>query len=1418
MKKLIYIAIFLLCNAKLFSQIMQTNGTPGGYSWVAGKFADLRIPYGADTPNVTQTRFGQPTQGSLFMKTGDSSVWIRSAYKWNQITGGGGSSDTTNLSYRIDTLSASAVVRLYYRGGPVADSFYYEKDGTEVFWYANPAEDRVISWSATWTGVGLDYSVTAYYRLGGNYYTISNEIVTLPPLSNPALSRRDLFIVDTSPAASSITGTEAVNPVPPSLTTPFTQLALTDILLNPGQTTGVTDTLIVYDQLASGEFENRGNPGTTATFNNTTNVYRVPYSANIGSLTNNDVIGFGTETPRDISSKLTLSFAIQLKAIMPNNKGMLVSLWNNGVQIGNEAGIPLNRTDLNYQLFSIPLSLFSLTSTTVDSVSFRFSGGGAAYAGIYMDWIYFQGNFNGGSGAYSGPWVTAGVGISVDSSIARKYEVSADTTLLATHHYVDSSISASGGGNTKYVLGEYGLVNDSATTNVYKLRVDSSVIASHTYVQNWLANYTALNGTGYVKMSGTTPAYRSNAQLTSDVNTFTQTLSGAVPQPTTLNGYFLKDDGTWAKAIVPADTAAMNANNIRRIIAGTNVTVDNSNPQYPIVSASGGSAGWSLSGNSINAATDRLGTTNNTSIRFITNNTNVGVLDSMGNFGLGITVPLARYHIVDNATNTGLFLDHHSNDITTSGTVYRKSRGTQASPLSISRGDYSGGTVSYNYTGSTYLHNMVFGGHIGGAVSATSAPTDFYIGMDSAGFTSDHPFFENSVKFIVKYTGKVGINDTLPSEFLTVRGKVKIDTLLTAGNTDSTVTVSNGVLGKAARLSVTTTGSTGAATLNNTTGVLNIPIYSGSTVSGSAASGQTAVWTSSTSLTGKNASDPFYTPTVATKAVTTWTVSPTAPDALIYVDNCWSAELGLFAAPAQNGAFVKTSPDGINWTLRAAPSNANWHGIVYAPELGLFVCVGGGSTSAVMTSPDGVTWTARTTPNTNNWDGLVWSPQLSLLVAVGYSGTGNRVMTSPDGINWTARTSAADNDWAGVEWSPELSLFVAVANSGTGNRVMTSTNGTTWTIGSIGTDRNWDGVKWSASLGLFVAISYSSGVSNNAMTSPDGITWTLRTTPTNITYTRLAYSPELQMFAATGSPTPSATNLATSPDGITWTSRTTTNANWGGIAWSPELGIFSAVSWGGASMISEQPYQKNYIPTRLLTAPFTILNAGATVNSIPNVTALVTNAGVARLMLNNTNTSGSRNMSFEMSSNTAKYAFGTDFNANGGDNFWLYNRTSSVAPLFINSSSNIGVNNNTSPTAKIHIGSGTASANTAPLKFTTGTPMTTPEAGAVEYNGTNFFVTPSTVRYDMFMGLSGSATLDFGSIASLGNEEKTITVTGAADGDVVSVGVLNAAFTAGLIFTGRVSATNTVSVQCYNSTAGAIDPASAVLKVKVFKN
>ena len=68
-----------------------------------------------------------------------------------------------------------------------------------------------------------------------------------------------------------------------------------------------------------------------------------------------------------------------------------------------------------------------------------------------------------------------------------------------------------------------------------------------------------------------------------------------------------------------------------------------------------------------------------------------------------------------------------------------------------------------------------------------------------------------------------------------------------------------------------------------------------------------------------------------------------------------------------------------------------------------------------------------------------------------------------------------------------------------------------------------------------------------------------------------------------------------------------------------------------------------------------------------------------------------------------------------------------------------------SPTAYLHLNAGTATASTAPLKFTSGTNLTTAEAGAMEYDGTQLYFSPSTTR-NILAQVSGSTALTAGSI------------------------------------------------------------------------
>jgi hypothetical protein len=85
--------------------------------------------------------------------------------------------------------------------------------------------------------------------------------------------------------------------------------------------------------------------------------------------------------------------------------------------------------------------------------------------------------------------------------------------------------------------------------------------------------------------------------------------------------------------------------------------------------------------------------------------------------------------------------------------------------------------------------------------------------------------------------------------------------------------------------------------------------------------------------------------------------------------------------------------------------------------------------------------------------------------------------------------------------------------------------------------------------------------------------------------------------------------------------------------------------------------------------------------------------------------------------------------------------------------------------------------------------------------------------------LTGTATLDFGVVTANSHADLTMTVTGAAVGDAVALGVPTAvAAVAGLSYTAWVSATDTVTVRAANcATTNSSDPASGSFRATIVR-
>ena len=167
-------------------------------------------------------------------------------------------------------------------------------------------------------------------------------------------------------------------------------------------------------------------------------------------------------------------------------------------------------------------------------------------------------------------------------------------------------------------------------------------------------------------------------------------------------------------------------------------------------------------------------------------------------------------------------------------------------------------------------------------------------------------------------------------------------------------------------------------------------------------------------------------------------------------------------------SFIRSSPDGINWTVRT-PSEAMWFQAISYGN-GLFVAVARFGTNRIMTSPDGITWTSRTTSVNPQFSGVAYGN--GIWVAVSDFSPGGTTFTSYDGLNWDEQSTVfasttihfADGKFTtgsrysvdGLTWisnsiafSPESitygnGYFVAVNDNGT-NRIAYSTNAINWT-------------------------------------------------------------------------------------------------------------------------------------------------------------------------------------------------------------------------------------------------------------------------------------------------------------------------------------------------------------------------------------
>lgn len=218
--------------------------------------------------------------------------------------------------------------------------------------------------------------------------------------------------------------------------------------------------------------------------------------------------------------------------------------------------------------------------------------------------------------------------------------------------------------------------------------------------------------------------------------------------------------------------------------------------------------------------------------------------------------------------------------------------------------------------------------------------------------------------------------------------------------------------------------------------------------------------------------------------------------------------------------MIRTSPDGIHWTLRDRPAERSLRCLA----CGAGLVVAGGDGGTIVTSDNqGANWALQVSYIDTTINGIGYAA--GTFVAMGAAGV---ILTSPDGTNWLAQYSGVNTTLRSVAHNG--TTFVAVGDSGV---VLTSPDTINWTPQTVGDTRALNSVAYAE--GLFVAV----GERNRIFSSPDGAIWTPRTTAggsSSPTFNSVTYGSGTFLVAG------GSAAILTSPDGIDWVSRPNINS------------------------------------------------------------------------------------------------------------------------------------------------------------------------------------------------------------------------------------------------------------------------------------
>jgi hypothetical protein len=599
------------------------------------------------------------------------------------------------------------------------------------------------------------------------------------------------------------------------------------------------------------------------------------------------------------------------------------------------------------------------------------------------------------------------------------------------------------------------------------------------------------------------------------------------------------------------------------------------------------------------------------------------------------------------------------------------------------------------------------------------------------------------------------------------------------------------IIGKQTIVTLTTTGTNVAATFTPSTGALNIPNYAlgalynsdGTLTSArTISSGGFPLTLSGTNIASSGVSRGFnFTNTLQAAAnndvLTAIDIAPTFTNGAFSNVRNYGIRSGAdiaFTNTANRALTVQQSSniiEGRSLTINGGSANSTglgtfdpllqtnrqWTGMTQSPNGNVYAGVYGGD---IYMQTNGTGNFVALSQASRSWFGMAAAPNGNVYAAVQ---NGDIYMQTNGTGNFNALSQTFRN-WYGMTAAPNGNVYAVVS----GGDIYMQTNGTGNFVALGQTSRNWIGMAAAANGNVYASVS-----GGDIYMQTNGTGNFVALSQTTRFWSAMAAAPNGNVYAAVEN---GDIYMQTNGTG-NFVALSQTTRQWYAMVGAANGNVYAAHFSGDI-----------YMQTDIAGTPN--LNGGSLI--------LTSGAGKG---------TGTSTISFQtgttLDSSTTLQTLSTKMTILGNGNVGIGTTTPNA-------------------TAKLDI-SDTAKGILIPRMTTTQRNAISSPATALQVfsttDSTNYIYRGTTSGWQATItGIRGSGTLDFGSIAHHSEEVLTFTVTGAAEGDVVSIGVPNASNLTNVIYTAWVSAANTVSVKCSNlDQSAAKDPASGTFKVTVFK-